>query len=357
MDRAMEMKSDLPGILMERDAVRKLCARFSLDCAEKKSVLIGPGDDAAVLDISGTATVVSTDTLTEGVDFLLKDVSPEIIGRKALAANLSDIAAMAARPTACVISVVLPHEAYYEGRLHTAGELLDALCDGFQPLADAYHCPVVGGDTNTWNGGLVISVTVLGESLPRGETCHGTPSGGPLCRSGARAGDVILVTGVLGGSILEHQFSFKPRIEEALKLHRLFSLHAGMDISDGLLLDISRLVESSGCGAVLNYEAIPISADAYRLTEYGKQMALGLEIPHPACAWITPQFALRTPLEHALGDGEDYELLLVAPAAEAERILRYEELGVPISKIGEICSAPGLWNTADELLPSLGWEH
>jgi thiamine-monophosphate kinase len=284
---------------------------------------LGPGDDAAVLRMAGIDQCAMTvDLLTEGVDFLLAEIDPRRVGRKALAVNLSDLAAMAARPLAAVVAVALPRQG---GR-----ELAVQLYEGILPLAEEYDLALAGGDTNSWDGPLVITATLLGQVTARG----------PLCRKGAKAGDRIMVSGAFGGSILGRQFDFDPRIEEALLLNERYELHAGMDVSDGLAIDLGRLVRESGVGAIVETDRVPIHEDARRLAAQGND---------------------RTPLEHALGDGEDFELLLAVPPGEARRMLAEQPLTVPLTDIGGFTAEPGLWQREAEgpvypLTPS-GWEH
>ncbi len=160
---------------------------------------IGPGDDAALVHLPGRQLIATVDMLTDGVDFDLRRDDPRRVGRKALAVNLSDLAAMAARPLAALVAVTLPRV--------DAATLARELYEGLLPLAEAYQVAIAGGDTNTWDGPLAISVTMLG-----------TPSAsGPVTRSGARPGDQLLVTGALGGSLLGHHFDFEPRVREALE--------------------------------------------------------------------------------------------------------------------------------------------
>ncbi|MGL6096666.1 MAG: thiamine-phosphate kinase, partial [Fimbriiglobus sp.] len=170
-------------------------------------VLVGPGDDCAVLVPPSRPLLVTTDVLTEGVDFWLAEAGPRAVGRKAMAVNLSDIAAMAGVPNAAVVGVVLPHDG---GR-----PLAEELFAGLREVADAFGVAVVGGDTNAWAGGLVISVTVLGEATHRG----------PVVRSGAKPGDWVFVTGPTGGSILGRHLAPTPRVREALALHAAADLH------------------------------------------------------------------------------------------------------------------------------------
>lgn len=267
---------------------------------------LGIGDDAAILQPAGPGgIVVTSDMLMDGVDFVLGSCQAADVGRKSLAVNLSDLAAMACRPLAFLVSVALP-------RSH-AEELARELYSGILALAAEYDIALAGGDTNTWDGPLVISVTALGQCTERG----------PLRRDGAQPGDAILVTGHLGGSILGRHFSFAPRVQESLALHAHYALHAGMDISDGLSLDLHRLAEASGCGAALDLDTIPIHASAGELSA---QRADGVR-----------------PLEHALADGEDFELILTLAQSEADRLLRDQPLSIPLTQVGRMVLEPGLW--------------
>ena len=288
-------------------------------------LMLGPGDDAAVLNMKGVdECVLTVDLLTDQVDFVLSEVDPRRVGRKALAVSLSDMAAMAADPLAAVIAVALPREG--------ARELAVQLYEGILPLAEKYKVAIAGGDTNTWDGPLVISTTLLGKVTAQE----------PLRRNLAIPGDRIVVTGAFGGSILGRQFDFEPRISEALALNEQFKLHAGMDVSDGLALDLSRLAAESGVGAIVDTDRVPIHDDAHRLAARDG----------------------RSPLEHALGDGEDFELLLAVEAKEAKRMLEHGggcPEPVPLADIGEFTAEPGLWQRGTDgivrpLTPT-GWEH
>lgn len=285
---------------------------------------LGLGDDAAILDMAGVeGCALTVDLLSEGVDFELDKVDARRVGRKALAVNLSDLAAMAAEPMAGVVALLLPR--------HGGMELAVKLYEGMLPLAERYGLAIAGGDTNSWNGPLAISVTVLGKVTPRG----------PLCRSGARPGDRIITTGAFGGSILGRHLDFEPRVREALRLNADYDLHAGIDTSDGLAIDLKRLADESGVGAVVQTSAVPVSPDAVRLSQ---------EQPDG-----------RSPLDHALGDGEDFELILAVPPDEARRMLSEQPLDVPLSDIGEFVAERGLWQRCGdgprrELSPQ-GWLH
>lgn len=273
---------------------------------------LGVGDDAAVLDLAGTAECVLTvDMLMDGVDFDLAAIDPRRAGRKALAVNLSDLAAMASRPLAGVVALALPRRPR-EG-VPSALDLARQLYEGLLPLAEQHGLVIAGGDTNSWDGPLAISVTLLGEVTARG----------PLRRGGARPGDRILVTGSFGGSILGRHLDFEPRVREALQLADRYTLDGGMDVSDGLTLDLSRMAEESGCGAVVDLASVPISKAAW---------AVAAQQPDG-----------RTPLEHALGDGEDFELILAVAPEEAAKILAERPLDIPLTDIGRFIAEPGLW--------------
>lgn len=268
---------------------------------------LGIGDDAAVLRLAARAQcVITTDMLNDGVDFVWGTCDGRLVGRKSLAVNLSDLAAMAARPLAVVVSLALPQT--------DARATAVALYEGILPLAAEFDVAVAGGDTNVWDGPLAISITAIGETTERG----------PLTRNGARPGDAILVTGSFGGSLLGRHFVFTPRVREALALNASYRLHAGIDVSDGLSLDLSRLAQASGCGAVVDLGAVPIHEDAWR-----QAVADG-----------------ATPGAHALGDGEDFELILAVPPDEADRLLAAQPLPqTRLTRIGWFTADPGLYQT------------
>jgi thiamine-monophosphate kinase len=288
-------------------------------------LLLGPGDDAAILRLGDRADcVVTVDLLTEGVDFELKNVAARRVGRKALAVSLSDLAAMAARPVGMVIAVALPR--------HGGRQLAVDLFEGLAEMAERYGVAIAGGDTNSWDGPLVISVTAIGQ----------TASAGPLLRSGAKPGDRILVTGAFGGSILGKHLDFEPRVRESLRLADLCRLHAGIDASDGLSLDLSRIASESGCGALMELDRVPIDPAAHELA---RQLADG-----------------RTPLDHALADGEDFELILAVVPDDAARLLSDQPLApLQLADIGHFIAEPGLWQTTADgnrrPLQPRGWEH
>lgn len=283
-------------------------------------VLVGPGDDAAVLAPTERPLLITTDMLLEGSCFVLAEAGARRVGRKAIAVNLSDIAAMAGRPTAAVVSLGLPRDG---GRV-----LGEQLFDGMRAIAAEFDCPIVGGDTNSWNGPLVISVTIVGEASERG----------PVSRSGAVPGDWIFVTGPLGGSILGKHLDFTPRVREALALHQHADLHALIDISDGLAVDLHHICAESQCGALLNADAIPIAEAARELAQRDG----------------------RSRLDHALTDGEDFELVFTVAAIDGERLLREQPIsGIRLFHIGAIVD-DGYWieeRGVRRMLEPRGYEH
>jgi thiamine-monophosphate kinase len=268
-------------------------------------VVLGIGDDCAILWPSGTSELlVTTDMLMDGRHFRLDEHGPEAVGYKALAVNVSDIAAMAGRPVAAVVSVALPRQG---GR---AAQIAQGLHAGLARAAGRFGVALAGGDTNAWDGPLVVSVTVLGESVGR-----------PVRRSGARPGDAIFVTGPLGGSLLGRHLHPEPRVAEALALNANARIHALIDISDGLALDLGHILEESGdLGAIIDEEAIPVHEDACAL---GRQTG-------------------RSPLDHALADGEDFELCVVTAPEDADRLATSPPEPAGLFRIGTITTEPGL---------------
>ncbi len=276
-------------------------------------VSVGIGDDAAVLSVAkGKQLVVSTDVIVEDVDFRIKKgarhhfgekvpgtfLSSKRIGRKALAINLSDLAAMGAKPVAFVATIGKP------ARITT--EWLKRFYNGLLALAKQYDVACIGGDFSR-SKEFFASVTIFGEASP----------GQIVQRGGAKEGDWIGVTGKLGGSLLRHHYDFVPRIKEGNFLAGEDFVNSMIDISDGLVQDLSHILKASKVGAVLDVEKIPVSSDA-------KKMAKG------NCC---------NALRQALSDGEDFELLFtVLPRKKMmlEKAWKKKFPRVPITWIGKI---------------------
>jgi thiamine-monophosphate kinase len=313
--------TSIPSIGPEFAFIDGLRGRLAREHRANAALTIPPGDDSAELPVPSGRVLLAADMLLDGVHFDLRAIDAALAGRKALAVNLSDVAAMAGRPTAALVSLALPRAA--------GMALAERVMDGLIELAARHGVAIAGGDTNAWNGPFAINVAITGEPHARGS----------VTRAGARPGDQVLVTGALGGSIFGRHLAFAPRIAEAALLHERYGLSAMIDVSDGLGSDLRHVMAASGCAARLTRAAIPVHADAARHAD-------GL-----------------APLAHALSDGEDFELCFTLPAAAAERLLRERPLGdaVAITRIGEVIAAGAgtaqlAWENGEELV-ARGYVH
>ncbi len=279
---------------------------FHRGTASRDDVVLGVGDDAALLSVpEGHELVVTVDTLVAGVHFPL-DTAAENIGHKALAVNLSDLAAMGASPAWVTLALTLPTIDH---------DWLQAFAGGFFALADLYPVQLVGGDTT--RGPLSITVQAMG-FVPRGEA---------LRRDGAQPGDVVLVTGTLGDAALALQQLADapaglrwrldrpvPRVAAGMALRGLAS--SAIDISDGLLADFGHILTASGVGAELQVDRLPRSVDFMRVVG-GAGHADWYRLP--------------------LAGGDDYELCLTVPPAQLDTVLqRLDSLSVPVTLVGVI---------------------
>lgn len=276
----------------------------------------GPGHDCAHLPWEGERLVVTTDVLIDRVHFDLRTHDPRAVAGKALRVNLSDLAAANAEPVGFEVGVVLPRDA--------TPDQVRLLAQGFAADAGRFSCPCLGGDTNWADAPLVLAVTAFGRPGP----------GGLVDRSGARPGDILSVTGPLGGSRSGRHLTFTPRLLEAHALGRHGVPTAMMDLSDGLSVDLPRLLRASGVGAVVEAERVPIHTDVGE-GEAAERLA------------------------HALDDGEDFELLLThRPLSDALRG-RLAEEGVTLFPIGRITDGEGarlLTPGGTEPLRRGGWD-
>lgn len=272
------------------------------------NVILPAGDDMAILRWnSADLLLVAVDQVIDGVHFDSAIHSPRQIGKKVMNRNLSDCAAMACLPAGAVACVALPRGC--------GQKYAQELYLGMREAGDAFDCAIVGGDTGSWSGKLVASVTIFGRSA-------GIE---PAKRSGARAGDWIYVTGALGGSILGRHMDFVPRIALARTLATAHHLTAMIDISDGLSRDLAHICRASDVGADLQSDRIPIHGDA--LTLYARDG--------------------RPALQHALHDGEDHELCFTSPDA----------ITMPgIVRIGQTAAQRGI-RVDGQALPAAAWEH
>jgi len=286
----------------------ELIHRLTRSLPTNPSVVVGAGDDCAVLDagIPDRLLLFKTDAVVEGVHFK-PETAPEKIGHKALGRCLSDIAAMAGTPTAALVTIGLP------GIFKL--DFVEAIYAGLNELARRHQVAVVGGETTTNPGGIFISIALLGW-VPRGKG---------VLRSGAEVGDAIFVTGELGGSLAGRHLDFEPRLAEARWLAQHFSLHAMLDVSDGLAGDLRHILTASRVGAELLASAIPISREARRAAKAGS--------------------AAKPPLVAALSDGEDFELLFTVASRDAVPVLdawKKQFPGLALTCIGKIKAGEGI---------------
>jgi len=324
-----------------------LIARLTAGLPTREDVALGVGDDAALLDLSGFAAdsllVATCDAQVEGLHFTLGVASPEEIGHKALAVNLSDLAAMGAEPLWVLISLLLPRA------LDVA--TLDGVYAGLRSLAARYSVALVGGNVSATDGPLAIDVTALGR-VPRDQA---------LTRAGGKAGDLVMVTGTLGaaaaGVLLQGgdarldalpdetrvraratQVSPQPRVAEGRALAASGVVTAMLDVSDGLMADLGHLCAASDVSAELDAGAIPVDPVAQAVAG-----ALGLDT-----------------LQLALEGGEDYELLFTVRPDGLERALA--EVGGGARMIGRL-TEPGsglrmrFEDGRIEELVARGWDH
>jgi thiamine-monophosphate kinase len=274
------------------------------------AMVVGVGDDLAAMRWpDGELLLAGVDQAMDGVHFDSGVHSPELVGRKAMNRNLSDCAAMGCLPAAALATVALPVAA--------SMDYAHELYLGMKAAADRFDCPIIGGDTGTWVGKLVVTVTILGRT-------GGIP---PITRSGAKVGDRIYVSGPLGGSILGRHMTFEPRVIMGRQIAPIAS--AAIDLSDGLSRDLGHICRLSGVGAIVDVDRVPIHADAVELSNRDGVPAI----------------------EHALHDGEDYELLFTCAGKPPTEVV----------KIGEIVGGSGVRvRDSDGNLSSLvprGWEH
>jgi thiamine-monophosphate kinase len=276
-----------------------------------ETVKLPAGDDLAILKWSANdLLLVGVDQALDGVHFDSSVHEPQAIGRKAMNRNLSDCAAMACLPAAAVIAFTLPRG--------IGIDYAQQLYQGIRQAGDKFNCPIIGGDTGSWNGKLAITVTILGKS-------DGIE---PVRRSGAKVGDLLYVTGPLGGSIQARHMIFEPRIELARHLAKNFHITSMIDLSDGLSRDLPHICKAGAVGAVMNANAVPIHPDVHKTPDH------------------------TDPLSHALNDGEDYELLFTSP----DRIPT--DLATPIGQItGGNAVEIETGNGQRSPLQAKGWEH
>jgi thiamine-monophosphate kinase len=298
-----------------------------------KRALLGVGDDCALLPGSTACTAISTDTLVEGIHFFA-DVDPKTLGHKALAVNLSDLAAMGATPRFFTLALTLRR---------VDDDWLSQFSAGLFALADQFEIELIGGDTT--RGPLSITITVLGE----------LNAGDALRRSGARAGDDVWVSGCLGGAALALKQLLaqgthaatdvdlrtrletpQPRIDLGKRLTAL--ANAAIDLSDGLLADLNHIARQSALSATIEWSTLPI---------------------HPALK----QEGMLVQQACALAGGDDYELCFTAPPQQREAIGRLSnDLGIALTRIGSFTTGVAQVRVIDQdgtdvKLDATGFDH
>ena len=286
----------------------ELITRLKSGLPTNDSVIVGAGDDCAVIDagVSGKWQLHKTDAIVEGIHFT-RETAPEKVGHKALGRALSDIAAMAGTPRWATVTLGLP-----DG---FDGEMVEAIYEGINRLAKRHEVAVVGGETVSNPERLAISVAVVGE-VDRTKC---------VLRAGAKPGDGIWATGELGGSLEGHHLDFSPRLAEGRWLAEHFLPSSMIDLSDGLAGDLGHLLDAANAGAELLENALPIRREA-RLRARESDAA-------------------KPPLIAALTHGENYELCFTLGQGNAVALLdqfRKAFPDTPISCIGRIIEEPGL---------------
>lgn len=293
-----------------------LINRLAKDIKTDKSVIVGVGDDAAVLEYSKKEYLLLTcDMLVEDVDFKINYAAPQQIGWKAVCCSVSDVAAMAGIPKWMVISIAIPK--------HLGLKTVDGIYAGIKKAAAKFKINIVGGDISH-SEKLVIDVTMLG-TVRKSRL---------IKRSGAKPGDAIFVTGTLGAAVrLGKHLNFTPRLGESRILAENFRINSMIDISDGLSSDLGHILRMSKVGAVIYEKLLPKTKGAS--------------------------------LDDVLSEGEDFELLFTAPKKEAEKLEkmfgRFSNV-VKITKIGEIVSKKQGFKIVDNAgrvrqLKPIGYNH
>lgn len=315
-----------------------------LQAPASSQVVKSIGDDCAVLQPSPESELIlTTDSQEEGVHYRLDWSTPEEIGWRCLAVNVSDIAAMAGWPLGAVVALSLPPD------LDVA--FVDGLYTGMQDLARQMACPIIGGNMTKTTGRVSVTITVLGE-VPKRQAIY---------RSGAQPGDEIWVTGPLGGAKAgleallkpdavrgvptEHALACyrrpQPRLQEAQFLRQRAKLHSLLDISDGLSGDLRHICQASGVGAQIEAESVPIHDDTRRIAEAVQ----------------------ADPLSFALHGGEDFELCFTAPPMQIERLCAdfEQQFQRSLARVGTIREGEGVvlrcLDGSEQVLPARGYDH
>ena len=299
------------GDIGEDALVKRLIEQLGDGCANDESIILGPGDDCAVVDLGKRGQcdqyqLLKTDSMVEGIHYLA-DTPAAKVGWKAIARVISDFGAMGGLPSHLLITIAMPPE--------KSVSYLEKLYQGMQRCASAYGATICGGETSAVPENAAAVISVAGTGWVEKSRC--------IRRSGGKRGDLILVTGKLGGSIRGKHLSFSPRVEEARWLTEHFRVNSMMDLSDGLGSDLPRLAAASQCGYLLNEQSLPLNK---------------------ACD-----------ISQAIGDGEDYELLFTISARSVGQLEQAWAKQFPelmLSVVGELTD-----NDHDAVSNGQGWQH
>lgn len=296
------------GEIGEDAIVKRLIEQLHGDSSGEGRIVAGPGDDCAVVDLGqrGRYQLLKTDCMVEGIHYL-RDEPAAKVGWKAIARVISDFAAMGGMPGHLLVTIAMP-----------AGQsiqYLEKLYQGMQKCASAYGAVICGGETSAVPKGSSAVISVAGTGWVEKSRC--------IMRSGGKAGDMILVTGRLGGSLRGKHLTFEPRLEQARWLGEHFRIRSMMDLSDGLGCDLPRLAAASQCGYLLHEDALPRNR---------------------GCS-----------VSEALADGEDYELLFSVSPRTVSKLQSAWEKQFPVlslSVVGELTHTKALSD------PEIsGWQH
>jgi thiamine-monophosphate kinase len=346
----------------------RLLEKILIGLPVSDDLILGPGDDCAAVRMNGGVLLLKTDCIAEGVHFL-REHDPARVGWKALCRPLRDIAAMGGEPRHALVTIFSPADL-------DPGYWVD-FYRGIRKAARRFGVAIAGGEMSRQRSGIAVSVALTGVA----------PGGRFVCRSGGRPGDLLFVTGCLGGSIAGHHLDFVPRLREGRWLAETARASAMMDLSDGLGSDLPRLARASGCGFEVDLSSLPLrkgpgpdstksrrggdaahsgQSPSFSKTQGGADACPGLLDVAPSGL----PFGRLSPLRYgsglnlgpfgagtrgALTDGEDYELLFAIPPRRAAALLKMWKAAfprIPLTCIGNL-NATGL---APRDWPG-GWDH
>jgi len=285
-----------------------LISRIVSNLSQGTDVIVGPGDDCAVIDVGDSLRyqLLKTDCIVEGVHYFPSAEAGQV-GWKAIGRVISDFAAMGGKPSQLLVTLVMPGDQRVD--------YVEQLYSGMQRCAEEFGAVISGGETSSIPSGAPAVISISGTGWVEKDKL--------VTRAGGKAGDVILVSGLLGGSIKGKHLTFTPRVREALWIAGNYCPNAMMDLSDGIGKDLPRLAKLSQCGFILNESSLLCSEGS--------------------------------DTKGAIGDGEDYELLMTVAPSDLENLLqqwKVEFPNLPLTAVGELTSDVNQMPSSEE-----GWEH